>query len=60
MLKVLKVLEGKKTYLAAGLTAGIVILHVFGIIGAGVFEAAVGLLTALGLWALRSAVAKVK
>jgi len=57
---VLKVLEGKKTYLAAGLTAGIVILHVFGIIGAGVFEAAVGLLTALGLWALRSAVAKVK
>jgi len=54
---ILNKLQGFKSYIAAGLTLLAVGLKVFGFIDQTIFEAIVVFLGAVGLWAIRMAIA---
>jgi hypothetical protein len=60
MQKILDYLEGKKTYIVAGLVAVATVLQAFKVITQGQFEAVVGLLAAFGLYTVRSSLAKIE
>lgn len=50
--------QGKKTYIVGAITVIVVGLHAIGVIDDVVYNSLVGILTALGLWALRAGVQK--
>jgi hypothetical protein len=60
MQKVLEFLEGKKTYIVAGLVAVATVLQAFKVITTEQFEAVVGLLAAFGLYSVRSSISKIE
>lgn len=60
MEKILAYLEGKKTYIVAGLIAIATVLKTFSIITEEQLGAIVGLLAAFGLYSIRKAVEKLE
>lgn len=60
MQKLLDYLEGKKTYIVAGLVGTATILEAFEIITQEQFQAMLGLLAAFGLYTVRSSISKIE
>jgi len=58
MKKYWELLEGKKTFLVAGLVAAFTFAKMVGWITVGEFEAIMGFMGALGLYTLRDAISK--
>ena len=60
MNKLLNLLDGKKTYIAAGLTAGATLAYLLGFLNDEQYKACVGVLVAFGLYSTRSAIRKLE
>ena len=57
-MKIMKMLEGRKTFIVSGLVAVATIAQMFEVITASQFEAILGLLAAFGLYSVRDAIRK--